>query len=79
MKNRKTVVPALSIEKTEKWRSLETERSKVSSWENSICVTVKLWDCNLPTAFHEPTCHSHISATAVDWACNVFVKYLPKA
>jgi hypothetical protein len=65
-----TSLPVVVIVNTENWRSLETVKRKLSSCENSICVTVKLWDCKRPTAFHEPTCQSHTSATAVDWACN---------
>ena len=64
-------IPVRLIEKTENWRSLDTSKRKLSSWENSICVTVKLWDCKRPTAFHVPTCHSHISATDADWACKI--------
>lgn len=59
------------IEKMEKCRSLETDKRNASSWENSSCVTVKLWDCKRPTGFQDPTCHSHISATVADCACMI--------
>ena len=54
------------IEKIDKWRSLETLKRKALSRENSICVTVRLWDCKRPTAFHVPTSQSQISATGAD-------------
>lgn len=64
-------LPDFWIENTEKWRSLETASRKESSWENSNCVTVKLWHCRRPTAFHDPTCHSQISATDADCAWKI--------
>lgn len=66
-------VPVPLILKTENWRSLETANSILSSWENSICVIVKLWDCKRLTAFHEPTSQSHISATDADCACTFYI------
>lgn len=64
-------IPDLLIKNTENWRSLETDKRNLSSWENSICVTVRLWDCRRPTAFQDPTSHSHISAIVAVCACTM--------
>ena len=57
------------ILKIEKLRSLDTDNRNLSLCENSICVTVSVWEHSCPTAFHEPISQSHISAAFDDCAC----------